>query len=229
MSFMAACFIGAGLIAYTSLDYFFGEELHPFILEKLPLPHESLWLAALKTHVIAAVFTLPACTLLLSRGLLRRWPRVHRWLGRITGLAVLGALVPSGAWLALFAKGDLAGTLGFLLSGLIIAVAMVNAVRHARARRFALHQRSMWHVMAQMSVAVSSRALMLVLDQTPLDETVTYLVALWVPVIGSAALVEWLCPPATSLRTPAHEKRPGVTVVPAVAERLRRAPVTLGQ
>jgi hypothetical protein len=182
--------LGACAIAVNSLVYFQGDEIPPFVVEKLPLPLEGIWLAALKVHVVAASFCLPACILLQWKGLMRRAPRVHRWVGRTTGVAVLFALAPSGIYLALFAKGGGLGTLGFLASGAITVVAMVQAIRSARARRFTAHRHAALHVIAQLSVAVSSRALLLLLEATGLDPDPAYLIALWLPVLGSAAFVE---------------------------------------
>ena len=185
-----ALLLGGCAIAVNSLVYFQGDEIPPFVVEKLPLPLEGLWLGALKVHVAAASFCLPACILLQWKGLMRRAARVHRWVGRITGVVVLLALAPSGSYLALFAKGGLPGTLGFLVSGAITAVAMVQAIRSARARRFTAHRRAALHVLAQLSVAVTSRALLILLEATGLDPDPAYLIALWLPVLGSAAFVE---------------------------------------
>lgn len=182
--------LGAGAIAANSRIYFQGDEVPPFVIEKLPLPLEDVWLGALKVHVVAAAFCLPACLLLQWKGLMRRAARLHRWLGRTTGAAVLLALAPTGVYLALFAKGGLLGTLGFLVSGAITVVAMVQAIRSARARRFTAHRRAALHVFAQLSVAVTSRALLVLLEATGLDPDPAYLIALWLPVLGSAALVE---------------------------------------
>src|SRR6185369_11597026 len=115
-------------------------------------------------HVVAAAFALPGCLLLLSKRVLVRAPLAHRWAGRATAAVVLLALVPSGSYLALFAKGGIASTLGFLLSGAIVAAAMVQGVREARARRFAAHRRLVLHVLAQLSVAVTSRAILVGFD-----------------------------------------------------------------
>jgi hypothetical protein len=182
--------LGAGAIAANSLVYFKGGEIPPFVIEKLPLPLEGVWLAALKVHVVAAAFCLPACILLQWKGLLRRAPRAHRWVGRTTGAAVLFALAPSGMYLALFAKGGRLGALGFLVSAAITVVAMVQGIRKARARLFAEHRRAALHVLAQLSVAVTSRALLVLLEAVGLDPEPAYLVALWLPVLGSAALVQ---------------------------------------
>jgi hypothetical protein len=181
--------LGACAIAASSLVYFRKDEIPPFVIEKLPLPLEGVWLVALKVHVLAASFCLPACLLLTWKGLLRRAPRAHRWVGRVTGTAVLFALVPSGAYLAFFAKGGPLGTLGFLVSGAITVVSMVQAIRKARARLFASHRRAAMHVLAQLSVAVTSRALLVLLEAVGLAPEPAYLAALWLPVLGSAAIV----------------------------------------
>jgi hypothetical protein len=190
-TFFFVIWAGAALIAWTSRAYFFGDELHPFILERLPVPHEGLWLFALHVHVAAALLSLPACLLLASRGFLRRFPRAHRYLGRSAGLVILGGLLPSGGWLALTARGGWPSTLGFWLSGAIVAVAAVLGIRSARRRRFAAHRRCALHVVAQMSVAVTSRALLLLMSHGAMNADAQYVAALWVPVAASAGAA-WL-------------------------------------
>jgi len=186
--------LGSAAITMASRVYFDADEYAPFVLEKLdlPLPNEDRYIHFLQLHVIAASFALPACLLLLSRTLMRRAPRFHRWLGRITGTVMLFALVPSGFYLSLYAKGGLLGTLGFVLSGSIVVVAAVQGVRAARAGKYAAHRRFMMHVVAQLAVAVVSRAMLFAADTLAFDHDTAYLVSLWVPVVGCAALVEWL-------------------------------------
>jgi hypothetical protein len=181
---------GSAIITRGSLDYFNDEELPAFVIEKLPLPMEELWLGALKLHVAAAAFAFPACLLLLSVAVMKKAPRFHRWLGRIAGTVILFALVPSGFYMSLWAKGGLVSTAGFILSGVIMAVAMVQGVRTARARQFVEHRRFALHVLAQMSVAVTSRVMLFAFDAVNYDAELAYLIALWVPVLGSVAAVE---------------------------------------
>jgi hypothetical protein len=187
--------LGLGSVAITTASLvYFGEDLAPFVLEKLPLPLEDVWMLALKVHVAAAAFCLPGCLILYSKTVLRRWPRLHRWLGRVTATLLLFALVPSGVYLSLFAKGGLPSTVGFLLSGTIVAVGMVRGVAAARARRFLEHRRWVLHVLAQLSVAVTSRTMLFGFDAAGVDEQLAYLVSLWLPVVGSFALVELMSP-----------------------------------
>jgi hypothetical protein len=187
--FWVAMLVGSGLITASSLAYFDFDTLPPFVIEKLPVRFESLWLTSLRIHVAAASLSLPLCLVLMTRWLQRR-PTWHRLLGRIAGVLVLFALVPSGIVLAFDAKGGTVVTLGFLLSAAIVAWCTVGGVLAARQRDFVSHRRAMRHVVAQMSVAVTSRALILCLDALGFDPDVAYVVALWGPVLASAAVVE---------------------------------------
>jgi uncharacterized membrane protein len=182
--------IGTALIGASSLGYFDFENLPLFVIEKLPaVRFEALWLASLRVHVASACLAFPLCLVSMSRRLQRR-PSLHRVLGRATGIIVLSALVPSGVVLSFEAKGGLPVTLGFVLSAAIVAIAMLRGVSAARARSFAAHRRAMHHVVAQMSVAVSSRVMIVGLDAAGVGPDFAYLVALWIPVLGSALVAE---------------------------------------
>jgi len=191
--FLLAMAWGSALITWGSLPYFLGDDEHPFILEKIDNVHlasEAAWITALHVHVVAAAFALPACIALVLHSVQRRFPRVHRWLGRLTGAVVLLALVPSGGYLAFWAKGGAPSTAGFLSSGGIAAFAMVQGVRAARARDYVVHRRCMAHVLAQLSVAVTSRAMLVLFDFAGVGPEPAYIAALWVPVIASALAAE---------------------------------------
>jgi uncharacterized membrane protein YozB (DUF420 family) len=207
--FSIAMLLGSALITLMSLPYFDFETLPPFVLEKLPLRFEALWLTALRIHVAAAALSFPLCLALMTRASQRR-PRFHRIVGRITGVLVLFALVPSGSVLAFDAKGGPLVSAGFLLSAAIVAGAMIFGVRAARRRELNSHARAMRHVLGQMSVAVISRVMIVALDVSGMDPDVAYVVALWLPVLASVATVEWL------------SRRSSVVAPLAFIERIRR-------
>jgi uncharacterized membrane protein len=198
--FLVTMLAGAALITATSLVYFDFEALPPFALEKLPLRFEELWFAALRLHVASALVAFPLCLLLMTRFLQRR-PAWHRRLGRVTGAAVLFALVPSGFVLAFDAKGGLVVSAGFLLSGALVFWFMLRGILAARLRELVAHRRAMLHVVAQMSVAVTSRTLMHALDLAGVDPDRAYVVALWVPVVASALIAEILARRPASFRS----------------------------
>jgi uncharacterized membrane protein len=191
--FLIVMLLGSVLITWASLSYFdFGTRPF-FMIEKMPLRFESLWLASLRIHVATALVTFPLCLALMTRWV-QRHPTVHRWLGRLTGYTVLVSLVPSGVVLAFDAKGGPFASLGFLLTGAIVAAAMVLGIAAARRRDFVAHRRAMNHVVAQMSVAVTSRAMIFGFDRLGFEPELAYLVALWVPVLFSALVAELVSP-----------------------------------
>lgn len=217
--FLVLMLLGSALITAASLVYFDTDILPPFVLEKLPLRFKSLWLAALRVHVATALFTFPACLALMTRTIQRR-PQLHRWLGRVTGALVLFALVPSGAVLAFDAKGGSVVTVGFLLSAVSVAIAMVAGIAAARRRDLVAHRRAAWHVVAQMSVAVTSRALLIGFDSVGVDPELAYVIALWLPVVASAAVVELIASRSLFSRsTPSVERNrrehPALALLPA--------------
>lgn len=226
--FLAVMLAGSALITWASLPYFDFETLPPFVVEKLPVRFEALWLASLRIHVASACLVFPVCLLLMTRALLRR-PAWHRWLGRLSGVVVLVGLVPSGFVLAFDAKGGAPVTAGFLLSGAIVAAAMVRGVLAARRRDFVSHQRALRHVVGQMSVAVTSRALILVLDALGTDPDLSYVVALWAPVIATLVVVELVSSRSQSpLTVPLIERirREIVALVTVRSMRVVARPVT---
>ena len=205
-SLLVVLLLGSALITVMSVPYFDFETLPPFVIEKLPVKFEALWLASLRVHVGSASLAFPLCLALMTRSLQRR-PRWHRWAGRFTGVLVLGALVPSGVVLAFDAKGGLLGTTGFLLSAAIVASAVVYGVAAARRHDFATHRRAMRHVVGQMSVAVSSRALILALDGAGLNPDSAYVLALWGPVVATALVIELASRPSLLARSRSSLRR----------------------
>ncbi len=197
--FLIAMMVGTLLIASASLVYFDLDQLAPFVIEKLPVRFESLWLWSLRIHVASAISSFPLCLIAMMRFVQRR-VRWHRWVGRLAGLIIMGGLIPSGVVLAFDAKGGLPVTAGFLLSAGILFVAMISGVVSARHRQMKAHAWAMRHVVAQMSVAVTSRAMLIGFDLLLVSPELAYVLALWVPVITSALIAEFISSPIRSFK-----------------------------
>jgi hypothetical protein len=186
---------GLWLMLSASVSYLDLASEHPFFLAKLPLEQPELWLGALYAHVPSALLSLPACLVLLIGRVRSRFPRFHRWLGRVTGGVILLIVVPSGMYLALFAEGGLPSTFGFWLTGAITFVAMLKSIRSARDKDMKAHRRFSTHVVAQLSVAVISRFLLAGADLADVYAEWVYIAALWVPIVGCALVAELLTGP----------------------------------
>jgi hypothetical protein len=147
--------IGLGAASWVSAA-FFGMYTLSFYFGAIPSGHMDQWnifvpglydqrnMAALLT--IAAHFATGAIILILGPvqligGLRRRWPWIHRWLGRIyvftaavTGLGGLGFIVSKGT------IGGAPMNIGFGLYGALMILAAVKTYRNACRRRWDEHR-----------------------------------------------------------------------------------------
>lgn len=102
--------------------------------------NELLDTLAVAAHVLPAVLVLVGGTLQLWPALRRRWPALHRWLGRVY-LASVALVTAVGVFMTL-RRGTLqASAYGALLNAAVIWVCAGLALRHARARDLAAHRR----------------------------------------------------------------------------------------
>lgn len=96
---------------------------------------------ALSVHMLTGAVLTLLITCQLVPALRRRWPGLHRWSGR---MLVGGALVTALGGLAFIAlRGTIGGAwmnAGFALYGALMALAVVQTLRHARAKRFEHHR-----------------------------------------------------------------------------------------
>jgi hypothetical protein len=97
--------------------------------------------AGIGLHFAAGGVILVLGCIQLMGGVRRRWPAVHRWTGRVYVTA--SALAGVGGLTFILTNGTIGGTVmdvGFGLYGVLMVIAAVQAVRHARARRMELHR-----------------------------------------------------------------------------------------
>jgi uncharacterized membrane protein len=97
--------------------------------------------AAIGIHMAAGAAVLLLGPVQLIGAVRRRWPALHRWLGRVYVIASAAAGV--GGLVFIFAKGTIGGApmnVGFGLYGALMLIASIEAWRHALAGRFDVHR-----------------------------------------------------------------------------------------
>lgn len=148
---------GAGLVAASWISAAaFGLYIVAFYLGAFPAGHLEQWndnlsglydrtnvaaLLAMTAHLATGAIILLLGPVQLIAGIRRKWPAVHRWIGRlyvftagVAGLGGLGFIVSKGT------IGGAAMNVGFGLYGVLMVVAAFETYRHARARRFEQHR-----------------------------------------------------------------------------------------
>ncbi len=192
------------LIARNSQVYFSQPRAHGFVSEKGALADDPLWMAALVIHVAAGILCLGSAFLQFFRTVLRRLPWLHRWLGRVYVASVLFLLTPTGLYLALYAHGGAAGTVGFLLLGALTATTTWRGWAAMRRGDVRGHAAWMLRSFAMATSAITFRIAHVGLQLTGIDPEVGFLTALYLSIAGNALAAEWLL---QKIRKPEMTKR----------------------
>jgi hypothetical protein len=190
---LGAAFVAGSLLIIDNSLRDFGPGGHGiFVGQKGDIGRQPLWRACLNLHVAAGIVCLLAVLPQFSRRLLRRIPALHRGCGRVYAASVLLFLCPSGIYLALFAKGGLAGQAGFLLLGAATFHATLRGVTAmlGGSRDLAAHRRWMTRSFALAASAITFRILHFLFFEAGVAEETNYVASLWLSILGNAAAAE---------------------------------------
>ena len=86
-----------------------------------------------------------------------RWPRWHRWLGRIQVFLVVCVVAPSGLAMAFRPAAGLAAGLSLATLAILTATTALIGAWRARCRRFVLHRIWMWRCLLLLCSAIVLR------------------------------------------------------------------------
>lgn len=147
-------------------------------------------LTALVLHVSGGMVALTIGPFLFVNRWRSKWPRLHRWLGR---LYLLGNLVGglAGLYMASYAYGGIISQSGFAMIGLLWLVTGLMAFLRIRAGNVAAHRRWMIRNFALCLAAVMLRVQSPLLSQL-LDFEVAYRMIAWTSWVPNLLVAEWL-------------------------------------
>ena len=183
---------GCGLILHSTLIDYLPGGARLFILEKGAIGESALWRGSLYVHLTGGLLCLFSALPQLSRAVVRRWPSVHKFSGRIYGASVLVLVAPTGFHLALFAKGGVLGKLGFLTLAVAAFHTTLQGWRFAlpRHRDLSAHRAWMIRSFAYASSAVTFRIFHIAGYFAGLEPDTNYVLCLWLSLLGNAAVAE---------------------------------------
>lgn len=156
----------------------------------LPIKH---WKMAFWIHVFTSMFALVAGFTQFFPGILRRAPRVHRWMGKAYVLNVCLITGPASLIMAFYANGGVSSRLAFLL----LAIGWIGTTGagwyHAIQRNWTSHQEWMIRSYALTLSAITLRvwkvSLVMLFEPRPMD---LYRIVAWLGFIPNLLLAEWL-------------------------------------
>ena len=140
---------------------------------------------AFYTHIMSGPVSLLLGLLLIGERSRTRFPKWHRYLGRVQVACVLLLVTPSGLWMAYRAAAGPIAAVGLAAMAIATAICVSFGARAAMRRRFADHRRWMWRCYLLLCSAVLLRLIGGL-------ATVTGVTARWVDPL--ATWISWLVP-----------------------------------
>ena len=174
-SFLALLTLLSLLVGALSLRYALPRT--PFAMD---LDNLGAYPGLFTVHAVAASIALMLGPFQFMAGLRRRWPALHRALGRLCAAAIAAGFV-SALPMAVRAQTGALASAGFLVLALLWCGATARGVQLARERRFAAHRAWMLRSFALTCAAITLRI---------------YLgsaIALGIPFEVSYPAIAWLC------------------------------------
>lgn len=151
------------------------------------------WKIAFYVHVFTSMFALAAGFTQFSRGVLGRWPGVHRWVGRLYVLNVCLVTGPAALVMACYANGGAGSRLAFGILAVLWIAATAQAYLTARQRQWREHRAWMIRSYALTLSAITLRlwklGIVWVFHPPPMD---VYRLVAWLGFVPNLLLAEWL-------------------------------------
>lgn len=144
----------------------------------------------LVAHALTGLVALAIGPFQFLSSLRKRWPRLHRLLGRTYLLAILFSGL-SGLWLAFYTVGGFAATSGFLVLSIGWLLTGSLALRAALRRDFAAHRAWMMRSYALTFAAVTLRIYLGLGAAAGIPFAEIYATAAWMSWVLNLVVVEW--------------------------------------
>ena len=138
----SAMLFGLYILAFYAVPLFKGTmSKWNEVLPNLYNPETQSATIGIGVHFAAGGIILVLGCIQLMNKVRMRYPNLHRWLGRVYVFSSMAAAV--GGLIFIFVNGTVGGTVmnvGFSLYGILMFLAAVETIRHARAKRFEQHR-----------------------------------------------------------------------------------------
>lgn len=153
----------------------------------------SHWKAAFWIHVFTSMFALLAGFTQFFPAVLRRMPRLHRWMGRAYVLNVCFVTGPASLIMGCYANGGVTSRVAFVTLAIAWLFTTAMGWRTALRRQWVRHREWMMRSYALTLSAITLRAwkymLVLLFDPRPMD---VYRLVAWLGFVPNLMVAEWL-------------------------------------
>ncbi len=164
-----------------------------FLLTKQAVIHISIWRQAFYIHIATGTFVLLTGIFQFIKPVIRKWPKVHRQLGKAYVILILFLTAPSGFVMAIYANGGVWAQTSFAITASLWWLFTFLAYKYARKKKFQLHVASMYRSYALTLTAVSLRLYALILPHyIHLHAAQMYTLIAWLSWVPNLLIAELL-------------------------------------
>ena len=187
----AALLFFAYLMLLITLQYIPIRSDAAFLITKQDVVGHLYYRIAFFTHVYTGMFVLLAAILQFLPYMRQRFPRVHKWSGRVYAGLVIFITGPAGFIMGVYGNGGWVAQLAFCMLAILWIFFTWKATVLAMQRKFAAHKQWMYRSYALTLSAISLRAwrwgLVALFQPRPMD---VYRVVAWLGWGGNLLIAE---------------------------------------
>ncbi|NIG52332.1 DUF2306 domain-containing protein [Chitinophaga sp. Cy-1792] len=178
---VAAILYATWLMILLSLPYVSFNRYTNFLMTKQVQWHIVHWRLSFYTHVFVSSIVLITGLFQFSKYLLKTYPAIHRLLGKIYAVVVIGISGPTGLVMAFYANGGIRAQISFVILSVLWIGFTVIAWRKALQRQWESHKDFMVRSYALTLSAITLRfyAYLLGLMHMPLRPAAAYVLISW--------------------------------------------------
>jgi len=151
-----------------------------FLRIKQWMIHNQVWKTAFFTHVISSCFCLVAGFTQFSNIILKKYRVIHRYMGWLYIVSILGFSAPSGLIMGIYANGGITSQIAFVTLSILWIIATLIAFCSVIQKNYSVHQKFMVRSYALTLSAITLRIwkllIVLIFRPHPMD---AYTIVAW--------------------------------------------------
>lgn len=187
------------LLIHNALQYFRYDTSYG-ILGESSAKDSAFYLSLFYTHLLAGTLCILTPLFQFLIRVKAKTTTLHRFIGHVYTWSTLIIVVPTGLYIALFAKGGTITQIGFIAQGLLAGVFTWLGYQAGRKRNIDAHIKWMMRSYGAVSIVLTFRLLHVVFFHLRLPYQTNYEASQWIGIVLNLLLVELLIERITSKR-----------------------------
>lgn len=178
------------LIVVNTIPYFSFSKQFNFIVERAILFLQPAYKTSFYIHIGAGMFCVIAALFQFSSYILKKYKKLHTYMGRVYVFVVLFLAAPTGLYMSFFAKGSNAEKLLFMFMAFSWFVFTLKGLTTILSYKIIPHKAFMMRSYSMALTAVTFRIYYIMLHLLQVPEMQNYQLSLWISVVGNMLLAE---------------------------------------